>query len=113
MDGLDKRGSVVLIGATNRPDAVDPALRRPGRFDREFYFPLPDANARAQILQIYTNDWKPQLSERCLMRCANACAGFGGADMKALCTESALRALRRTYPQVAKPRTGLTWHERT
>ncbi len=52
MDGLDKRGSVILIGATNRPDAVDPALRRPGRFDREFYFPLPDAAARANILQV-------------------------------------------------------------
>ncbi len=54
MDGLDSRGQVVVIGATNRPDAVDPALRRPGRFDRELLFPLPNANARAAILDINT-----------------------------------------------------------
>ena len=54
MDGLDSRGQVVVIGATNRPDAVDPALRRPGRFDRELLFPLPDAAARASILDINT-----------------------------------------------------------
>uniref|UniRef100_A0A0C3TVB8 AAA+ ATPase domain-containing protein n=1 Tax=Guillardia theta (strain CCMP2712) TaxID=905079 RepID=A0A0C3TVB8_GUITC len=100
MDGLDKRGMVVLIGATNRPDAVDPALRRPGRFDREFYFPLPDAAARAKILEIYTKDWKPPLSKKCIEQAANACVGFGGADLKALCTEAGIRALRRTFPQV-------------
>jgi SpoVK/Ycf46/Vps4 family AAA+-type ATPase len=100
MDGLDKRGMVVCVGATNRPDAVDPALRRPGRFDREFYFPLPDASARAKILQIYTKDWKPPLSQTLIDRMANACVGFGGADMKALCTEAGIRALRRTYPQI-------------
>jgi ATP-dependent 26S proteasome regulatory subunit len=54
MDGLDSRGQIVVIGATNRPDAVDPALRRPGRFDRELVFPLPDASARAAILDIHT-----------------------------------------------------------
>jgi SpoVK/Ycf46/Vps4 family AAA+-type ATPase len=90
MDGLDKRGMVVCVGATNRPDAVDPALRRPGRFDREFYFPLPDASARAKILEIYTKDWKPPLSPKLIDRVANACVGFGGADMKALCTEVSL-----------------------
>jgi len=91
---------VVCVGATNRPDAVDPALRRPGRFDREFYFPLPDASARAKILEIYTKDWKPPLSPKLIDRVANACVGFGGADMKALCAEAAIRALRRTYPQI-------------
>ena len=100
MDGLDKRGMVVCVGATNRPDAVDPALRRPGRFDREFYFPLPDAAARAKILEIYTLDWKPPLSQNLIDRVANACVGFGGADIKALCTEAGIRALRRTYPQI-------------
>ena len=54
MDGLDSRGQIVVIGATNRPDAVDPALRRPGRFDRELLFPLPDASARTAILDIHT-----------------------------------------------------------
>jgi len=58
MDGMDGRGQVVVIGATNRPDAVDPALRRPGRFDREFYFGLPDISAREKILQIMTRDWE-------------------------------------------------------
>ena len=54
MDGLDSRGQIVVIGATNRPDAVDPALRRPGRFDRELVFPLPDSSARSSILDIHT-----------------------------------------------------------
>jgi SpoVK/Ycf46/Vps4 family AAA+-type ATPase len=54
MDGLDSRGQVVVIGATNRPDAIDPALRRPGRFDRELLFPLPDTHARSMILDIHT-----------------------------------------------------------
>ena len=57
MDGLDSRGQVVVIGATNRPDAIDPALRRPGRFDRELLFSLPDANARAAILSIHTGTY--------------------------------------------------------
>ena len=57
MDGLDSRGQVVVIGATNRPDAIDPALRRPGRFDRELLFPLPDAKARHMILDIHTSKW--------------------------------------------------------
>ena len=56
MDGLDSRGQVVVIGATNRPDAIDPALRRPGRFDRELLFPLPDAVARREILDIHTGE---------------------------------------------------------
>jgi ATPase family AAA domain-containing protein 2 len=69
MDGLDSRGQVIVIGATNRPDAIDPALRRPGRFDRELQFSLPDARARASILNIHTgtlsttnNCWQPRVS---------------------------------------------------
>lgn len=59
MDGLDSRGEVVVIGATNRPDAIDPALRRPGRFDREFAFSLPNATVRRKILEIHTSKWSP------------------------------------------------------
>jgi SpoVK/Ycf46/Vps4 family AAA+-type ATPase len=62
MDGLDSRGQVVVIGATNRPDAIDPALRRPGRFDRELAFPLPDPVARASILDIHTGTLKAKPS---------------------------------------------------
>ena len=58
MDGLDSRGEVVVIGATNRLDNIDPALRRPGRFDREFIFPLPSKEARIQIIKIKTKDWR-------------------------------------------------------
>ena len=57
MDGLDARGQVVVLGATNRPDAVDPALRRPGRFDRELPFTLPDAASREEILRVHTSGW--------------------------------------------------------
>jgi len=63
LDGLDSRGQVIVIGATNRVDAVDPALRRPGRFDREFLFPLPNEIARKKILDIHTSKWIPPLSE--------------------------------------------------
>jgi SpoVK/Ycf46/Vps4 family AAA+-type ATPase len=66
----------------------------------QFYFPLPDASARAKLLEIYTKDWNPPLSAQLINRVANACVGFGGADMKALCTEAGVRALRRTYPQI-------------
>lgn len=100
MDGLDNRGQVIVIGATNRPDAIDPALRRPGRFDRELSFSLPSKEARLTILKIHTKKWEPPLSEDFLNYLAEACAGYCGADLKALCTEAALRAVRRTYPQI-------------
>nr|ASZ84552.1 putative BRAT1 [Cupressus sempervirens] len=100
MDGLDSRGQVVLIGATNRIDAIDGALRRPGRFDREFVFSLPDCKARAEILKIHTRKWKNPLSEELRMELAAACVGYCGADLKALCTEAAIRAFREKYPQV-------------
>uniref|UniRef100_A0A8C6KQG6 ATPase family AAA domain-containing protein 2 n=1 Tax=Nothobranchius furzeri TaxID=105023 RepID=A0A8C6KQG6_NOTFU len=100
MDGLDSRGEMVVIGATNRLDSIDPALRRPGRFDREFLFSLPDKKARKQILKIHTRDWNPKLAEPFLDELAEKCVGYCGADIKALCTEAALMALRRRYPQI-------------
>jgi len=92
MDGMDGRGQVVVIGATNRPDAIDPALRRPGRFDREFYFPLPGLDAREKILRIMTKGWsgweqegneqaKEQAKER-LKGLAKLTKGYGGADLR-------------------------------
>ncbi|KAJ7755188.1 AAA-domain-containing protein [Mycena metata] len=106
MDGMDGRGSVVVIGATNRPDALDPALRRPGRFDREFYFGLPGADARERILSIMTRGWKgwgegDEGASR-VKGLAALTKGYGGADLRALCTEAALNAVQRRYPQIYK-----------
>lgn len=88
MDGMDGRGQVVVIGATNRPDAVDPALRRPGRFDREFYFGLPTVDAREKILSIMTRKWAgwgeddgEEVKER-LRGLAAMTKGYGGADLR-------------------------------
>ncbi|XP_076611159.1 ATPase family AAA domain-containing protein 2-like isoform X1 [Chaetodon auriga] len=100
MDGLDSRGEVVVIGATNRLDSIDPALRRPGRFDREFLFGLPDRESRKEILKIHTRQWKPPPSEDFLGELAEKCVGYCGADIRAVCTEAALCALRRRYPQI-------------
>ncbi|KAJ5902398.1 hypothetical protein N7495_002926, partial [Penicillium taxi] len=102
MDGLDGRGQVIVLGATNRPDAVDPALRRPGRFDREFYFPLPDTEGRRAILDIHTKGWNPALSEVVKDEIAQLTKGYGGADLRALCMEAALIAVQRRYPQIYK-----------
>ena len=100
MDGLDSRGQVVVIGATNRVDAIDPALRRPGRFDRELLFDLPDVAAREAILAIHTRAWRPPLDHALRTQLAERTNGYAGADLKALCTEAALHALQRTYPQI-------------
>lgn len=103
MDGMDGRGQVIVIGATNRPDAIDPALRRPGRFDREFYFPLPNFDARLKILEIMTKhweNWKGEKGEESRKRLAKLTKGYGGADLRALCTEAALNAIQRQYPQI-------------
>lgn len=75
MDGLDSRGEIVVIGATNRIDSIDPALRRPGRFDREFLFPLPSLSARSQILKINTKEWNPKLSDNFVAEVAEKCVG--------------------------------------
>ncbi|KAG0150225.1 hypothetical protein CROQUDRAFT_652646 [Cronartium quercuum f. sp. fusiforme G11] len=102
MDGMDGRGQVVVIGATNRPDAIDPALRRPGRFDREFYFPLPDRKARLSIINIHTRGWDPPLEDTFKSELADLTKGYGGADLRALCTEAAMNAVQRRYPQIYK-----------
>uniref|UniRef100_A0A183SXL7 Bromo domain-containing protein n=1 Tax=Schistocephalus solidus TaxID=70667 RepID=A0A183SXL7_SCHSO len=100
MDGLDRRAEVVVIGATNRPDAIDPALRRPGRFDREFAFSLPNEPVRRRILEIHTAKWKPPPSAELLRELARLTVGYCGADLKGLATEACLCCLRRQYPQV-------------
>ncbi len=84
MDGLDDRGQVVVIGATNRIHSIDSALRRPGRFDREFYFGLPDEPARAKILKIHTKTWEPSIEDSLAVELASRTSGFSGADMKVI-----------------------------
>ncbi|CAF2807271.1 unnamed protein product [Rotaria sp. Silwood2] len=100
MDGLDNRGEVVVIGATNRLDAIDPALRRPGRFDREFRFSLPTLEARKQILRIHMKEWESKPHAGFIDEMAIRTASFCGADLKSLCQEAFLSALRRRYPQI-------------
>eukprot|EP01083_Nonionella_stella_P301068 1031087_1 len=103
MDGLDSRGQIIVIGATNRPDAIDPALRRPGRFDRELCFNLPTKKARKEILKIHTKSWNEttcQLDEAMFNYLSEQSVGYCGADLEALCRESFLAAVRRTYPQI-------------
>ncbi|MGC9121377.1 MAG: CDC48 family AAA ATPase [Thermogladius sp.] len=94
MDGLEARGDVIVIGATNRPNALDPALRRPGRFDREIEIPMPDKNARLEILQIHTRG-VPLAKDVDLNKLAEITHGYTGADLAALVKEAALAALRR------------------
>nr|KAJ0225398.1 hypothetical protein LSAT_V11C100050290 [Lactuca sativa] len=100
MHGLDSRGQVVLIGATNRIDSVDGALRRTGRCDREFTFRLPGLDARVEILDIHTRKWKQPPVKELKLELVESCVGYCGADLKALCTEATLRAFREKYPQV-------------
>ena len=100
MDGMDGRGQVIVIGATNRPDSIDPALRRPGRFDKEFYFPLPNTEARRTILDIHTKGWDPPPANALKDELAQMTKGYGGADLRALCTEATLNAVQRRYPQI-------------
>ena len=99
MDGLQSRGKVVVIGATNRPNALDPALRRPGRFDREIEIGVPNKDGRLQILQIHTRGM-PLADDVDLKRLANVTHGFVGADLEALSKEAALHALRRILPEI-------------
>jgi transitional endoplasmic reticulum ATPase len=99
MDGLTARGKVVVIGATNRINAIDPALRRPGRFDREIEIGVPDRNGRLDILQIHTRGM-PLADDVNLERLADISHGFVGADLQALAKEAAIRALRRILPQI-------------
>jgi transitional endoplasmic reticulum ATPase len=99
MDGLQSRGKVVVIGATNRPNALDPALRRPGRFDREIEIGVPNKDGRLQVLQIHTRGM-PLAKDVDLKHLANVTHGFVGADLEALTKEAALHALRRILPEI-------------
>ncbi len=94
MDGLTTEKNVIVIGSTNRPNDIDPALRRPGRFDREIEFPVPDVNGRKEILIIHTRNM-PLAKSVDLDEIARATHGFVGADIAALCREAAIAALRR------------------
>jgi len=99
MDGLESRGRVVVIGATNRPDALDPALRRPGRFDREIEIGVPNQAARLEVLQIHTRGM-PLNEDVKLDTLASVTHGFVGADLAALAREAGMRALRRVLPEL-------------
>ena len=99
MDGLASRGKVVVIGATNRPDALDPALRRPGRFDREIEIGIPDKTGRSDILQIHTRGM-PLTEDVDLESLSRVTHGFVGADLEAVCKEAAIRAVRRILPEI-------------
>ncbi len=99
MDGLKGRGHIIVIGATNRPDAIDEALRRPGRFDREVEIGIPAREGRNEILQIHTRGM-PLDETVDLARVADITHGYTGADLEALSRESAMKALRRYLPQI-------------
>lgn len=99
MDGLKARGKTIVIAATNRPDAVDPALRRPGRFDREIEIGVPDRAGRKEIMQVHTRAM-PLSKDFQLDYFADVTHGFVGADLAALARESAMRALRRYLPEI-------------
>jgi len=99
MDGLTERGNVIVLGASNRPDSVDPALRRPGRFDREVEISVPNADGRLEVLQIHTRGM-PLAQDVDLKNFANELHGYTGADIKSLCRESAIKAIRRYLPEI-------------
>ncbi len=98
MDGLKDRGNIVVIGATNLPSALDPALRRPGRFDREVSLDVPNRNGRLQILRVHSRGM-PLDEDLDLEKLADLTHGFVGADIENLCREAAMKALRRTLPE--------------
>ena len=99
MDGLESRGKVVVIGATNRPDALDPALRRPGRFDREIEIGVPDEPGRLEILEIHSRGM-PFTEDVNLNSIAKVTHGFVGADLESVCREAAMRSLRKILPEI-------------
>lgn len=99
MDGIHNRGKVVVIGATNRQDAIDPALRRPGRFDREIEIGIPNEEGRMEILHIHTKEM-PLNEDVNLSKIANITHGFVGADLEVLTKEAAMRSLRRILPEI-------------
>jgi len=99
MDGLKGRGRVIVIGATNRVNALDPALRRPGRFDREIEISVPDKQGRIEVLQIHMRGM-PIADNVDIQQLAQTSHGFVGADLEALCREAAMKALRRYLPKI-------------
>jgi len=99
MDGMGSRGNIIVIGATNRPNAIDPALRRPGRFDREIEIGVPDKRGRFEILQIHTRAM-PLAQDVDLKRLFEITHGYTGADIASLCREAAMKALRRYMPEI-------------
>lgn len=99
MDGLESRGKVIVIGATNIPNSIEPALRRPGRFDREISVSIPDKKGRLEILQIHTRGM-PLSGDVSLEKLAEITHGFVGADLEALAREAAMTALRKILPQI-------------
>jgi transitional endoplasmic reticulum ATPase len=99
MDGLSSRGKVVVIGATNRVNAIDPALRRPGRFDREIELGVPDEEGRLEILNIHTRNM-PLSKDLDLEKIADVTHGFVGADIQSLAKEAAMLAIRRVLPEI-------------
>jgi len=99
MDGLKSRGQVVVIGATNRPDSLDQAIRRPGRFDREIEIGVPDRDERKEVLEIHTRGM-PLDEDVDLDEISDTTHGFVGADLESLCKEAAMRVLRRILPEI-------------
>jgi len=99
LDGLESRGHVIVIGATNIPNTIDPALRRPGRFDREISIPIPDKNGRLEILEIHTRGM-PLAKDVDVEKLAAITHGFVGADLEALAREAAMSALRKILPKI-------------
>ncbi|KAL2716539.1 ATPase family AAA domain-containing protein 2-like isoform X1 [Vespula squamosa] len=100
MDGLENNSEIIVIGATNRIDAIDPALRRPGRFDRELYFPLPSYSARKDILSVHIRSWKQKPPQKFLAYLASKTVGYCGSDLQALCAEAVMCCVRRHYPEI-------------
>jgi len=99
LDGLESRGQVIVIAATNIPNSIDPALRRPGRFDREISIDIPDRDGRLEILQIHTSGM-PLSKDVSLKKLADITHGFVGADIEALTREAAMVSLRKIMPEI-------------
>ncbi len=109
MDGLNKRQNVIVIAATNIPNALDPALRRPGRFDREIAIPIPDRNGRLEILEIHSRGMP--LADIDMNHLAEITHGFVGADLEALCREAAMICLRRIMPEIDFAAAGIPYEQ--
>jgi len=110
MDGLTKRQHVIVIAATNIPNALDPALRRPGRFDREIAIPIPDKNGRLEILEIHSRGM-PLAESVDMNNLAEITHGFVGADLEALCREAAMISLRRIMPDIDFSGAGIPYND--